>query len=104
MPPPRYIDDPEQFVRRDYRIRRGLDPDFHYPASRFATVAAFRKNAPHFIETVGLNNVGVLLLTFRSHLRVHEARRRFNNIWRRFFPGIFGHWICMVHFKETWRI
>ncbi len=96
--------DPEEFLRRDHQIRRGLDPDFRYAVGRFATVAAFRKNAPHFIETVGIDNVGVLLLTFAHWITAQEARRCFGNVWRRFFRKIFGHWICVVEFTQKRRI
>lgn len=103
MPDHEYYD-PQEVLRRHAQIRRGLDPDFHYTRYRFATVAAFRKNVPYFIDTFGINNLGVLLLTFQSHITVREARRRFNNIWRRFFREIFGHWICVVEFTRRGRI
>jgi hypothetical protein len=98
-----YID-PNEFLRRDHQIRRGLNPDFRYTGQHFVRATTFRKNAPHFIQTFGINNVGVLLLTFPNCIMVQQARRHFNNIWRRFFREIFGSWICVVEFTQKRRI
>ncbi len=96
--------DIETFLKRDSKMRRGLDPDFDYPAHRFATAAALRKNIPHFIQTVGLPHVGHLLLTFRTRVSVKDARRALNNAWRRFFPLLFGHNITVVEFTKSGRV
>ena len=96
--------DPEEMIRRDNKIRRGLDPDFYYPACRFAAAAALRKNIPHFIQAVGLPHVGHLLLTFRNRISVKDARRALNNAWRRFFPSLFGHSITILEFTRSRRL
>jgi len=103
MPSPQYID-PEESLRREHKIRRCLDPDFRYTAQHFVRAATFRKNAPHFINIIGIDNVGVLLLTFPNCITVQKARQHFNNVWRRFFREIFGPWICVVEFTQKRRI
>ena len=95
---------PEAMIRREDKVRRGLDPDFHYPASRFASAAALQKNIPTFIQTVGLSMVAHLLLTFGNRVSVKEARRALNNAWRRFFPSLFGHAITIVEFTKSGRV
>lgn len=96
--------DTQTLINRDNMERRGLDPDFRYPAYRFATLAALSKNIPHFVDLFRLNFIGFLFLTFRTPIAVKEARKRFNNVWRRFFREIFGHWICVVEFTKGGRI
>jgi hypothetical protein len=98
--PEQYFPNPVDEIRRE----GGLDPEFRYPGRRFATAAAFRKNIPHFINEVGLVHIAVLLLTFRRPVTVKRARRFLNNIWRRFFKGIFGHYALVVEFTKTGRI